>query len=281
MERAVLSQDPALAAPATGYAAPEGPGAGNLPAAPSALVGRTAELDALASLLQASRAVTVVGAGGVGKTRLAIEAARSRRGGYRDGVWLIELAPIGENAGVPGAVAAALGVSPAAGPGDTGGTLERLGEFLSRREALLVLDNCEHVVAGAAQAVHYLLARCPGLQVLATSREGLAVAGESQWPLPPLAMDEAAELFLERARAIAPAFQADATAMSDVREICARLDGMPLAIELAAARMRARTPSDVLARLGDRFRLLTTGSRTAAPRHQTARRHRLELRPAV
>jgi predicted ATPase/DNA-binding SARP family transcriptional activator len=270
LETAVLSQDPALEAPATGHAAPDGPGAGNLPAAPSALVGRSAELDALASLLQASRAVTVVGPGGVGKTRLAIEAARSRRGGYRDGVWLVELAPVGESAGVPSAVAATLGVSPAAGPGDTG-MLERLGEFLSRREALLVLDNCEHVVAGAAQAVHYLLARCPGLQILATSREGLAVAGESQWPLPPLAMDEAAELFLERARAIAPAFQADEPAMSDVREICARLDGMPLAIELAAARMRALAPSDVLARLGDRFRLLTTGSRTAPPRHQTLR----------
>ena len=271
LESAVLSQDPALDAPATGYPAPGRERPGNLPAAPGALVGRRAELEAVASLMQASRVVTVVGPGGVGKTRLAIEVARSRLGSFRHGVWLIELAPVSEDTGVAGTVAATLEVPPGTGPGGPGGTLERLGEFLSTRQALLVLDNCEHVVAGAAQAVHYLLARCPELRVLATSREGLAVAGESQWPLPPLAVDEAAELFLERARAIAPGFQAGGTAMSEVREICARLDGMPLAIELAAARMRALAPGDVLARLSDRFRLLTTGSRTAPPRHQTLR----------
>ena len=271
LESAVLSQDPALDAPATGYAASDGYPLGNLPAAPGALVGRRAELEAVASLLQACRVVTVVGAGGVGKTRLAIEAARSRLGGYRDGVWLVELAPIGEDTGVAGAVGATLGVAPGTGSGDTGGILERLGEFLSHREALLVLDNCEHVIAGAAQAVHYLLARCPELQILATSREGLAVAGESQWPLPPLAIDEATELFLKRARAVAPGFPADGTVMATVREICARLDGMPLAIELAAARVRALAPGDVLARLSDRFRLLTAGSRSAPPRHQTLR----------
>ena len=273
LETAVLSQDPALGGPSTRPAAAGEPAdcIGNLPAAPAALIGRRAELDAVAATLRDSRLVTIVGAGGVGKTRLAIELARSVLGGYRDGAWLVELAPVADASAVAAVIGAALGVEPGSGPGATTDMLQRLGEFLSRRQALLVLDNCEHVVAGVARVVDHLLGRCMELRILATSRERLAVAGESLWPLLPLAPDDASELFMARARAIAPFFHADEASKATVRMICARLDGLPLAIELAAARMRAFTPADVLARLDDRFRLLTGGPRTALPRQQTLR----------
>jgi predicted ATPase len=163
------------------------------------------------------------------------------------------------------AAAAALGVGAGAR------MRERLVEFLARRQLLLVMDNCEHVIDGAARLAGDLLAGCPELQILATSRESLRIAGESLWPLQPLAIDDARELFVARARAIAPEFPADERAMATIKEICTRLDGLPLAIELAAARMRALAPGDILARLADRFRLLTGGSRIALPRHQTLR----------
>ncbi len=269
LEAAVLGQDPALDAPAAVPRQAREYRPGNLPAAPSPLIGRAAELGAVASTLQVSRLVTVTGTGGVGKTRLALEAARSLHRRYRDGVWLVELAPVGDDPAVAGAAATALGITPEGGRGV--GPFERLSEFLARRQALLVLDNCEHVIAGAARLADHLLAGCPELQILATSRERLAVAGESLWPLQPLAIDAASELFAARAGAIAPGFLADEQAMATITEICARLDGLPLAIELAAARMRALAPGDILARLTDQFRLLTGGSRTALPRHQTLR----------
>ena len=264
LQAAVLGQDPALDAPAGA-----GDGSGNLPAAPSALIGRAAELEAVAAALRVSRLVTITGPGGVGKTRLAIEAARSRMSLFRDGVWLVELAPVGTDMAVAGAAAAALGVAPETGSGAAAGLLQRLGEFLGSRQALLVLDNCEHVIAGAARLADDLLARCPELQILATSRESLAIAGEALWPLQPLPVDAASELFVARAGAIAPGFPADEQAMGTIAEICARLDGLPLAIELAAARARTLAPADILARLASQFRLLTGGSRTALPRHRT------------
>jgi predicted ATPase/DNA-binding SARP family transcriptional activator len=266
LEAAVLSQDPTLEVPAR----PGEHNSGNLPAAPSALIGRDAELGAVASALRVSRLVTITGTGGVGKTRLAIETARSVVGLYRGGVWLVELAPVEEDTAVTGVAAAALGLAAEAGRGDGAGLLQRLGDFLARRQALLVLDNCEHVIAGAARLADHLLARCPELQILATSRESVSVAGEALWPLQPLGIDGARELFVARAGAIVPGFRADEHAMSTITEICARLDGLPLAIELAAARVRALAPAELLARLGDRFRLLTGGSRTL-PRHQTLR----------
>ena len=271
LEAAVLGQDAALDAPAAVPAEADEHWSGNLPAAPSALIGRAAELAAVASMLQTSRLVTVTGTGGVGKTRLAIEAARSLLGLYRDGVWLVELAPVGEDGAVAGAAGAALGVAPETSRGAGAGMLERLGEFLADRQALLVLDNCEHIIGGVARVADYLLARCPDLQILATSRESLAIAGESLWPLQPLAIDAASELFVARARAIVPGFAADEQSRAIITEICARLDGLPLAVELAAARVRALAPSDILARLAGQFRLLTAGSRTALRRHQTLR----------
>ena len=271
LEAAVLAQDPVLAAPAGQIAEPAGHAADNLPAAASALIGRDAEVDAVGELLRSSRLVTITGTGGVGKTRLAIEVARGLAGNYQDGAWLVELAPVGDDAGVAAAMAGTLGVIPESGRDADAGQLRRLGEFLARRQALLVLDNCEHVITGAARAASHLLARCPQLEILATSRESLAVAGECLWPLEPLGMDAAAELFEARARAAVPGFPADEQTMTAIGEICARLDGLPLAIELAAARMRALAPGDVLARLGDRFRLLVGGLRTAPPRHHTLR----------
>ncbi len=277
LERSVLAQDPSLSAPVTPSDAGASPAGAptNLPAPTSALVGRAAEIDATVNLVHHHRLVTIVGPGGVGKTRLAIEIGRTFLGQFRDGVWVIDLAPVGDPSDVATAVAAALGVETEVGAGAASTTLERLSEFLSGREALLVFDNCEHVVGESARITDQLLARCGALHVLATSREPLMIAGEALWPLAPLDLEDATELFVTRARAAAPAFGLDDDAGEQtarvVRAICERLDGLPLAIELAAARMRAFTPGDLLARLEDRFRLLTGGSRTAFPRQQTMR----------
>jgi len=253
----------------------------NLPARVTSFIGRDGELAALGSLLvePKTRLVTVVGTGGMGKTRLAIEVGRETLGTAFDEAWLVELAPIPDDAAVPRAVARALGVQ----EGADRPLPESIALSLRTRNLLLVVDNCEHVVDGAANLVALLLARCPELTVLATSREPLHVAGEHLYDVPPMALlgsDEgtgdleeadAIQLFIERAAAVRPGFALSEETIPFVADICRRLDGMPLAIELAAARLRALSVHDIARQLDDRFRLLTGGSRTALPRQRTLR----------
>ncbi|NUP21226.1 MAG: tetratricopeptide repeat protein [Streptomyces sp.] len=224
-------------------------------------VGRETELAEIDSALAGSRLVTLTGPGGAGKTRLAIEAAS----GHTD-VCYAELAPLTDGAQIPYAVLAALGVRDGFRTPATDGT-ERLSAALEDRELLLVLDNCEHLVADAARLAALLLGVCPGVRVLATSRESLGITGEVLIPVPPLPPKPAGRLFLDRARAVRPGFEGH----TRVAEICADLDGLPLAIELAAARLRTLTPDELADRLHDRFRLLSRGDRSKAPRHRTLR----------
>ncbi|MEV4360567.1 BTAD domain-containing putative transcriptional regulator [Nonomuraea sp. NPDC049625] len=252
----------------------------NLRAQVTSFVGREQELAQLAKALETGRLVTVVGPGGAGKTRLAAEVAERSADLAPDGVWLAELAPVTDPHDVANAVLTAIGGRDGARfEAGEGGAAERLAEVFAQQGALLVLDNCEHVVSAVAELVDRLLGACPGLRVLATSRESLAVAGESLYPIPPLEWPtgttedargySAVRLFAERAVAVRPGFTLDETTTRAVVEICRRLDGMPLAIELAAARTRALSVEQIAAKLDDRFRLLSSGSRTALPRHRT------------
>ncbi|ANS66246.1 transcriptional regulator [Streptomyces lincolnensis] len=244
---------------------------GNIRPRLTTFVGREPELDAIRSEVHRARLVTLTGPGGSGKTRLAEEAAAGL-----PQAWLVELAPLDRPEAVPGAVVSALGLretvlmtTELTAPQDDPVAL--LVEYCAPRSRLLILDNCEHVIEAAAHLAETLLTRCPGLRILATSREPLGVPGESVRPVEPLLPDQAHRLFAERAAAVRP--DAD-TVLGDkeaVAEICRRLDGLPLAIELAAARLRLLTPRQIADRLDDRFRLLTTGSRTVLPRQQTLR----------
>ncbi|MFE9404332.1 BTAD domain-containing putative transcriptional regulator [Streptomyces sp. NPDC006530] len=263
----------------TGAPAPERPAAppprrpeGNLRPRLTSFVGREPELASIQGDLAASRLVTLTGPGGTGKTRLAEQAASAAP----VDAWLVELAPLDDPGAVPGAVVSALGLRETTllaregQPGHDDPTA-RLADDLSRRpDTLLVLDNCEHVIDAAARLTETLLTRCPRLRILATSREPLGVPGEAVRPVEPLPPVPAHRLFAERARAVRPDFAPGADA-EDVAEICRRLDGLPLAIELAAARLRLLTPRQIADRLDDRFRLLTSGSRTVLPRQQTLR----------
>jgi len=252
----------------------------NLPAPLTSFVGRDAELAELAGLMARHRLVTLVGAGGTGKTRLAGEAAADTSGAYPDGVWWVELASLGDADLVAGAVMAALGLE------DTRpDPVVRVIAYLRERQALLILDNCEHLLAAAADLTAAVLASCPQLSVLATSREPLGIGGEAVWRLPPLSLPEptgsvpadvdsildteAVRLFAERAGEALPGFRVDGSNAAVVAELCARLDGLPLAIELAAARVRALTPQRILDGLAQRFALLTGGSVGAVAHHQT------------
>ncbi|WP_030607012.1 ATP-binding protein [Streptomyces fulvoviolaceus] len=233
----------------------------NLPLELDAFVGRCAELDGLTRALGASRLVTVTGPGGVGKSRLAARAAA--RTVPDDGVWRVELAAVRDPEFVDYAVVEALGLT----DHTTRLPRETLLAHLAERQLLLVLDGFEHLVDACAELVADLLQRAPGLRVLAVGRRPLAVAGERLFVLGPLGKDEAVELFADRAAGQGLALGGD----PDVRELCRRLDGIPLAIELAAGRLRALSPGQLLERLDDRFRLLTGGGRDALPRHRTLR----------
>ncbi len=244
----------------------------NIPLSLTSFVGRTRELDALGALLGDHPLVTLVGPGGAGKSRLAIEVARRRLADFPDGVWLVELAavsggtPSAGAAAVERAVAATLDVRDDAGED----SMRAISRFLSSKRALLILDNCEHVVDAAAAFVSALGRTAEPLTILATSREALGVTGEIPHVVSPM-REGAIELFIERAAALSPGFTLDEGNREAIASICDRLDGIPLAIELAAARTRVLPPSAIAARLDDRFRLLTAGSRTALPRHRTLR----------
>ncbi|WP_041820320.1 ATP-binding protein [Streptomyces davaonensis] len=237
------------------------PVAGNLPLELDAFVGRTAELAGLADALDGTRLVTVTGVGGVGKSRLAARAAA--RSVPPDGVWRVELAAVRDPEFVDHAVVAALGLT----DHTTRPPRETLLDRLAERELLLLLDGFEHLVESCAELVTELLGRAPGLRVLAVGRRPLSVAGERLFPLAPLGEDEAVELFTDRAALHGVEVAGDA----DVRELCRRLDGLPLAVELAAGRLRALSPGQLLARLDDRFRLLTRAGGDSPWRHRTLR----------
>jgi predicted ATPase len=251
----------------------------NLPLELTSFVGRRAELSEVNGLLSASRLVTLTGIGGVGKTRLALRAATEARRTFPDGLWLVELGDLRDGSLLVDVVAESLGVRDESG--------QPLGEvlidFLCSRKLLLVLDNCEQVVEGAAKLAETLLRACPELRILATSREALGIGGEAVLRLSPLPFPEAdaqptlsnlptfdaVTLFAERAAATVPDFELTDDDMVTVARICAKLDGLPLAIELAAARLRTISPEQILERLTDRYTLLTRGSRAAPTRQQT------------
>ena len=247
--------------------------AGNLRERLGRFVGRDAELAQLREAVRASRLVTLTGPGGAGKTRLAVEAAAALRQEHRDGAWLVELAGVTEPDGVVPAAAAALGAAAAAltSPQPAGSTTELIVRHLAGRSLVLVLDNCEHVIGEAAALTDTLVGAVPGLRLIATSREPLGIPGEVLVPVGGLAPAAAVELFVDRTRAVRPGFLADGPAAGVIEDICRRLDGLPLAVELAAARLRALPLATLAERLDDRFRLLSRGARTALPRQQTLR----------
>ena len=240
----------------------------HLPVQLTSFVGRAAQMAEVERLVAEHRLVTLTGAGGVGKTRLAVQVAAVMAEEFDAGVWYVDLAPITDPEVVPVAVARALGLPDQ--PHHS--TLDTLTRFIGERQMLVVLDNCEHLLDTTATLALALLAACPGLTLLATSREPIGVAGEVTWRVPSLSLaDEAIELFTDRARRVRPEFRVTDDNAAAVAEICRRLDGLPLAIELAAARIRALSAEEIVDGLHDRFRLLTGGARTAVRRQQTLR----------
>jgi predicted ATPase/DNA-binding winged helix-turn-helix (wHTH) protein len=257
----------------------------NLPAQLSSFVGREREIAELKELLGTTRLVTLTSMGGTGKTRLSLQVAADVTDDYPDGVWFVELAPLADERLVPQAVASVLGVKEEAGRP----VLEALEKYVKDRQLLIILDNCEHLAHACAEFAKKLLRSGRGLQILASSREHLHVAGETTYPVPSLAVPgalnaageainlealtqyEAVRLFIDRAAAAQPAFQVTHQNAAAVAAICRRLDGIPLAIELAAARVGALSVDKIAARLNDRFALLTGGDKTVMPRQQTLR----------
>ena len=242
---------------------------GRLPVRLTPLVGRDAELNAVTRALAGSRLLTLTGPGGAGKTRLALAAA-SARATDTDVAW-VELAPVDAPDVVAPTVAGRLGVPETPGLDPAAAIASHVGAHYGDRPVLVVLDNCEHLAAAVAELTEYLLAECPALSVLATSRESLAVEGERSWPVPPLAGADAVRLFEDRARLVAPSFGINDSNRNSVVELCGKLDGLPLAIELAAARMRILSVRQLAERLNDVFGVLTGGARSAPARHQALR----------
>jgi len=252
---------------------------GNLPVQVTSFVGRAHDIELIEETFTDRRLVTITGVGGVGKTRLALQVAAELLPRFPDGAWFCELASAADAEEMFGVVAATMLIKPRSGV-----TLEEaVLESLREKAVLVVLDNCEHLLSAVAGFVDAMLHRCPGVQVLITSREGLGIDGEQVWPLRSLDVPEdgtdvvlagrtaAVELFVDRARAARPDFTLRETNLASVVEICRRLDGIPLALELASARVAAMSPSDIARHLDERFRLLTGGRRTAVERHQTLR----------
>jgi predicted ATPase/class 3 adenylate cyclase/Tfp pilus assembly protein PilF len=252
----------------------------NLPRQLTAFIGRQREIGEAKRIVAQSPLLTLTGPGGVGKTRLAIEVAGDLLDEYEDGVWFVDLGPVSDPGFVGHTIATSLGIMDIAGQP----ILDTVIDHLRRRHVLLVLDNCEHLLDAAARAVDALLRACPHLRVVATSREGFAIPGEAVFPVPSLTAPdeahagtddlgqyEAVRLFSERAAAAQPGFRVTDRNARAVAQICRRLDGVPLALELAAARVRALPVEQIAARLDDRFRLLTGSSRITVPRHQTLR----------
>jgi predicted ATPase/DNA-binding SARP family transcriptional activator len=279
LQQAILVQDPALRAPAE--APVMVPATTNLPASFGGLIGRERAVSEVRTLLGSGRLVTLTGPGGVGKTQLALAVAAELAGGYPDGTWLVELAAETSDAGVAELVSAAVGLIDSASPVPLA---DRLAGALGSRQLLLVLDNCEHLIGPVAALAERLLRAGPGVRILATSQEPLAIGGEQRWEVPPLELPGSADgeaglvaqagavrLFVARAAAAVPGFTLDAGNARAVAGICRRLDGIPLALELAAARVRALGVHPLAARLDDRFRLLTAGQRGAPARQRTLR----------
>lgn len=250
----------------------------NLPNRSTSFIGRSREVAQIRDLLGANRLVTITGVGGGGKTRVALRSGEDLLAAFPDGVWMVELAPVADGTNVAGAVARVLGVVESPGMS----LLEGIAGFVAGRSLLLILDNCEHVIEAAAELVGRLLAAAPELKILATSRETLGVAGEVAYQLPPLELTlnsadsfealarvEAIQLFAQRASQARPGFELTGKNIQTVAEICRRLDALPLAIELAAARVRALSLEDISRRLDDRFRLLRGTNRGESARHQT------------
>jgi predicted ATPase/DNA-binding SARP family transcriptional activator len=256
----------------------------NVRAELTSFVGKDADIAAVRELIAGHRLTTVIGPGGSGKTRLATETARTLLGDLPDGAWLVELASIGASGDVAQSTLVALGLRDALlGAASNAEPIDRLIAAVRERETLLILDNCEHVIESAASFAHRVLGECQRLRILATSREPLGITGEALWQVEPLALpaedadpgeiesSQAVQLLRDRAAAVRKDSATDAHTLSNMARVCRALDGLPLAIELAAARLRTMSLDQLANRLDDRFRLLTGGSRTALPHHRTLR----------